>query len=233
MQRFFKNFKPTHEKRVILKAILITISIYFEIYLFLLPSKTMAWGKRGHSIICQTAAYLTAIKAFRSDFLKERSFDIGYYCNVPDLIWLKGDLYKKEWFNHFMDMEIFIREFKNVSVENPFSLSRKEFEKTFPNIKEEAGRAFWRVNELISFVEKLSAQLNRSDLSIEDRHKLQANWLLYSGAIGHYLGDLSQPLHVTENYDGQLSDQSGIHAMIQTHILLNSLNLIKRLVERV
>lgn len=184
-----------------------------------------AWGRRGHAIVCETAAYLAAEKSPKAAFLKKHSFDLGYYCNVPDFTWKKGDLYQKEWFNHFMDMEIFERAFKEPSetkIEKPFALDRLEFEKTFPKVGIEAGRAFWRIRELFSELEKHETALAKTDvtaLKAEERLKIQAEWLVTAGAIGHYVGDLAQPLHVSENYDGQLSEQKGIHAWFEDDVV--------------
>jgi len=36
--------------------------------------------------------------------------------------------------------------------------------------------------------------------------------------LGHYIGDLHVPLHTTENYDGQLTDQRGIHGLWEGQI---------------
>ena len=36
--------------------------------------------------------------------------------------------------------------------------------------------------------------------------------------IGHYVGDLHNPLHDTENYDGQLTDQDGIHSRYESNM---------------
>lgn len=36
--------------------------------------------------------------------------------------------------------------------------------------------------------------------------------------LGHYIGDAHVPLHTTSNYNGQLSGQTGIHALWETHV---------------
>ncbi len=36
--------------------------------------------------------------------------------------------------------------------------------------------------------------------------------------LGHYLGDINVPLHTTENYNGQLTGQEGIHGFWETRI---------------
>ncbi len=187
-------------------------------FVILTPLKSHAWGKRGHSIVCQTAAYLASSDE-KGEFLKSHSFDLGYYCNVPDITWKKPETYDLESFNHFMDMEIFEREFKDSGVAKPFEMDRLAFNAAFPKIEDKAGRAFWRVRELMDGLTKLRDDLGKPDLTREVKHGLQADWLVHAGAIGHYVGDLAQPLHVTENYDGQLTGQKGLHAFYEDDVV--------------
>ncbi len=42
--------------------------------------------------------------------------------------------------------------------------------------------------------------------------------LQLSADIGHYIGDAHVPLHTTENYNGQLTDQIGIHAFWESRL---------------
>ncbi len=42
--------------------------------------------------------------------------------------------------------------------------------------------------------------------------------LKYSADIGHYIGDANVPLHTTENYNGQLSNQYGIHGFWESRL---------------
>ena len=39
-----------------------------------------------------------------------------------------------------------------------------------------------------------------------------------SSEFGHYIGDAHVPLHTTENYNGQLTNQVGIHAFWESRI---------------
>lgn len=50
------------------------------------------------------------------------------------------------------------------------------------------------------------------------RAKDEAAILRLSAEIGHYIGDAHVPLHTTENYNGQLTDQVGIHAFWESRI---------------
>jgi hypothetical protein len=48
--------------------------------------------------------------------------------------------------------------------------------------------------------------------------------LKYSADLGHYVGDCHVPLHATSNYNGQKTNQSGIHALWESRLpeLFNS-----------
>ncbi len=43
--------------------------------------------------------------------------------------------------------------------------------------------------------------------------------LKYASEIGHYIGDAHVPLHTTENYNGQLTGQRGIHGLWESRIV--------------
>ncbi|HMN67673.1 MAG TPA: hypothetical protein PKC28_03960 [Bdellovibrionales bacterium] len=175
-----------------------------------------AWGKRGHQIVGENAALLVSSEP-EAGFMRDRSFDFGYYANVPDIIWKRPKTYEKERNQHFMDMEHFDKAFAaNSSVTKPFEIPRKDFEAKFPELKENAGRAYWRVREMNDKLTELTKQLRElPEPKGKARRAWQEKWLVLAGTMGHYIGDLAQPLHVTENYDGQLTGQKGIHAYFE------------------
>lgn len=194
----------------------------FFTFIFIASFSThaLAWGKRGHQIVGETAALL-ASKEPSGEFLKAHSFDMGYYNNVPDLVWKKPKTYKSESNNHFMDLEIFEEALKKKKADltSALKLTRSEFEKKYPEIKEKAGRAFWRISEMTEALNEVTQVLRKSSKKIINKKQhqaLQEKWLVLAGTLGHYVADLSQPLHVSENYDGQLTDQKGIHHIYET-----------------
>jgi hypothetical protein len=62
-------------------------------------------------------------------------------------------------------------------------------------------------------IEKIKKELTRAF-----RQKKLVEILKLSTDLGHYLADANVPLHTTENYDGQLSGQEGIHGLWETCI---------------
>ena len=49
-------------------------------------------------------------------------------------------------------------------------------------------------------------------------HKNPEQILKYAADLGHYCGDLHVPLHTTENYNGQLTGQRGIHGLWESRL---------------
>lgn len=45
-----------------------------------------------------------------------------------------------------------------------------------------------------------------------------AKILFYSADLGHYLADACVPLHTTENYDGQMTNQKGLHGFWESRL---------------
>ncbi len=145
--------------------------------------------------------------------MRDRSFDFGYYNNVPDFIWKRPKTFDLERHQHYVNLEIFQRAInQKPSVKEPFALSRVEFDRRFPEVDESAGRAYWRIREMHAQLEQFSRELRRMEAKKgKERQDLQAKWLVMAGTLGHYVADLAQPLHVSENHDGQLTGQRGLH----------------------
>ncbi|MFA5045410.1 MAG: T9SS type A sorting domain-containing protein [Paludibacter sp.] len=66
------------------------------------------------------------------------------------------------------------------------------------------------------------ATLNMYDTLVVDFRKLK--WhkaMLDASDLGHYVGDGHMPLHLTENYDGRMTGQSGIHSRYESTMVSN------------
>jgi hypothetical protein len=64
----------------------------------------------------------------------------------------------------------------------------------------------WHVNKMYYFL--------RDAYFLRDPQQI----LRISAEIGHYIGDAHVPLHTTENYNGQLTGQEGIHAFWESRL---------------
>ncbi|MEO8664626.1 MAG: hypothetical protein ABI462_03940, partial [Ignavibacteria bacterium] len=51
--------------------------------------------------------------------------------------------------------------------------------------------------------------------------------MLHAADLGHYVGDGHNPLHITRNYDGQYTNQNGVHSRYETQMInRDSANII-------
>jgi hypothetical protein len=79
-----------------------------------------------------------------------------------------------------------------------------------------------------------SAMRNYRELSAQhaDTKPVEAAIIFYSGWMGHYVGDGSQPLHVTRNYDGWVENENpngyttehGIHSKFESTFVSANIN---------
>ena len=53
--------------------------------------------------------------------------------------------------------------------------------------------------------------------AFENDHWYKA--MLFAADLGHYIGDAHMPLHITRNYDGQYSNQNGIHSRFESEMI--------------
>ncbi len=56
---------------------------------------------------------------------------------------------------------------------------------------------------------------------------------LFAADLGHYVADAHQPLHVTRNYDGQFTNQKGIHSRYETQMINRYQGMISFFVDSV
>jgi len=58
----------------------------------------------------------------------------------------------------------------------------------------------------------------KDSLTIAFRRGNKDSILFYAADLGHYIGDAHVPLHTTVNYDGQLTNQRGLHSLWESMI---------------
>lgn len=68
------------------------------------------------------------------------------------------------------------------------------------------GTVPWRIVELTRKLSEAMKRKNARDI------------VFYASNLGHYIGDAHVPLHTTDNYDGQLTDQQGIHSRWESRL---------------
>lgn len=202
----------------------------------LCASQSQAWGGRGHDTICRTATFLVTDPDLKA-YLTQKPQMMGHLCNVPDFYWksLKGDDIALGNASHFIDPEIIglkvetIPADYNVLIENYTGKPNQIKDgATVYSIPLEFGSSWWRVEQFMKRIAVVKGELAKStppaNRGEEQNDELPFNKLTYQmvvdmGLMGHFVGDASQPLHVTANYDGWLNGHGGIHSFYEDTVV--------------
>lgn len=118
---------------------------------------------------------------------------IGDHASDADL---RKKSYKPEFVKHFIDVDNYDDFIKNHQVEENFELACTKYGKDFVM---KNGTLPWATDSTYK--------------SLVDNFKMK-NWnqaALTIADLGHYVADGFMPFHTTANYDGQFTDQTGIH----------------------
>ena len=112
---------------------------------------------------------------------------------------------KEEAPRHYIDIDHYEQDSINV-----FELVPRKWKDAVEKLTVDTLKAYgiapWHINLM---TQKLSDAFKRKD----------AHSILYLSAdLGHYLADAHVPLHTTENYNGQLTNQKGIHGLWESRI---------------
>ena len=173
-----------------------------------LPSSVSAWGFEAHKFIAERMiamlpAELRPLFEARKAFIVERSIDPDIWRNVG---------WEQEPPNHFLDMdhEAF-GPYPYNGLPRDYSAAVQKFGKEFI---ETQGLLPWRVAEFYGRLQREFESLKRPS---PPGYALD-NIALYSAVITHYISDGHVPLHSVINYDGQLTDQRGIHARWESEL---------------
>lgn len=179
------------------KAILVTT-------IMMSAATAFGWGSKGHQIVSYTGAELaTDGQAFWGANLQ----GIRQLATVPDRVWKAPETKANEGHQHFFQVDAYYQpeQFTNIILfPNSYANAVTKYSET-AIVKN--GTAPWRIRQLYTLaLQKFVAGDMKSGLEM-------------TGTMSHYIGDLSQPLHVSENFNGQFTGNAGIHSYFETTIL--------------
>ena len=165
------------------------------------PARLDAWGFTGHKFITDRAIDLLPPE-IRPFFQKFRTTVVEHSID-PDTYRTIG--FVEEPPRHFLDMDAY----------GPFPF--KELPHDYAQAVAVRGQDFviqqgtvpWRAEEIYAKLREAFTQLGTRDYARD-------NVKLFSSVLAHYTGDSFQPLHACVNYDGQKTNQQGIHARFET-----------------
>ena len=159
-----------------------------------------SWGFYGHKRINRMAVFTLPPELFtfykkHIEFLTEHAID-------PDK---RRYAAKGEAERHYIDIDHYVHE-----GEDPFEVVPKRWKDAVEKFSEDTLKAYgiapWHLEVMVKRLTRAFKEKNLDKI------------LQYSADLGHYVGDSHVPLHTTENYNGQKTNQKGIHGFWESRI---------------
>ena len=163
-----------------------------------------AWGGAGHRLILDRAIRLLPPE-LRAAFDAERAA-LAEHASDPDLWRIAG--FDEEAPRHFLDIDAY--------GPPPFAALPRDLgaaiEKFGPETVTRNGLLPWRAAEMRGrLVRAFEAHRNGQRYGL-------SNAIYLTAVLAHYVADAYQPFHAVLNYDGQLTNQHGIHARFEDEL---------------
>lgn len=212
------------------------------------PSLVLAWGGRGHAAICDAATHLVKSPELKA-FLTRRTHIMTHLCNIPDIYWRDlGPLSEIGNPTHYFEPDLVGIKLQDIPTTNYSDVWKMlqgqphaQLHSPVKSPATEIGTLWWRADQFyrnaIELGKKSKALSSPKDKSESQNSELPFNKTIYEmlvqmGVMGHFVGDASQPLHSTSNYDGYQTGHGGLHAYYEEAIVgTMDARLIARIVD--
>lgn len=164
----------------------------------------LAWGFKGHEAVNKTALSMM-VNTKAKQFLEANQTQIIKFANTPDTKWKSGDSRDQERPMHWFEMDAYgVNRLGKGLADLPYSSAREELGNEYVN---QYGLAIWRISDFYS-------QLGNALAAKDFKRAVQI-----AGVMGHYVGDMTQPMHATSDYDGQSINKPGAHKYYETTLV--------------
>lgn len=181
-----------------------------------MPVPLQAWGMDVHRYLTRRAidglpADIRPFFAAQRDFIGEHSVD-------PDLWRVVGLVSERglEDPNHFLDID-------GLDEPAPFTNVPREWDAYVARYGDERanrmGRLPWRTEDVYQRLVTAFRQIGAGTAAYAPDN---ARYLV--AVLSHYVEDAHVPFHAAVNYDGQLTNQRGVHARFETSLVLRNLS---------
>jgi hypothetical protein len=174
------------------------ITLFITILVLLGTTFVFSWGFFAHKRVNRLAVFtlpkeLIGFYKSNIDFITEQAV-------APDKRRYSD---KEEAPRHYLDAD-------HYDLHHPFDSIPTKWKEAVAKYSEDTLKAYgtvpWRIQERL-------AQLTQAF-----KERDSAKILFYSADLGHYVADACVPLHSTENYDGQMSGQKGLHGFWESRL---------------
>jgi hypothetical protein len=182
------------------RSFLSTLAVAGLVCFLAQPPAAHAWGSGGHKLVNKLAA--SSLPADVPAFLRspDAIAEIEYLGPEPDR-WrspAEPELVAAQAPEHFIDMEL-------ADALGPLPHRRFDFEaKVFAagQRPEKIGLQPWEADEVWERLQSAMREYRKLSVAKLDTRPVEQAIIFYAGWLGHYVGDGSQPLHVTIQFNG-------------------------------
>lgn len=155
------------------------------------------WGSSGHKIINRRATFsFPSEMSFLnwSDSLAFHSSDADYRRSVDS----------NEAPRHYIDIDNY-----------PEFIAAGRIPQSLDSLIALHGNSFVYSNGILPFSIMATTDSIKKYFQLHNFQKA----MLHAADLGHYVGDGHNPLHITRNYDGQYTNQNGVHSRYETQLI--------------
>jgi hypothetical protein len=173
------------------------MKIKLIVILLIVSGLSFPWGEEGHKLIAGKAVDLLKEKIpgiiNYKDYITEHSVD-------PDV---RRNFDESEFPKHFIDID-FYPEY----LDGKMIYDRQQLTALYgDSVVTKMGILPWATLQTYNNLQKAFSEHNRDKV------------LIYTADLAHYVADAHQPMHTMLNYDGQLTDQKGVHARYESEMI--------------
>ena len=170
---------------------------FFILGAFCISSVLISWGIFGHEHINKSS--VMALPQPMQTFFYNHIDYVTQESTVPDLRkYTLADRLENP--RHFIDLENYG--------------AWDSLPKTMKDAKAKYDDKFLTSNGILPwFMEEMTEKLTKAF-----KEKRKTDILFIAADLGHYMGDAHMPLHTSANFDGQMTNQKGIHALWEAQL---------------
>ena len=166
--------------------------------IFILAFFFLGWGNVGHKII----NYNTILSALpEMEFFEIWADSLEAHASDADA--------RKSWDpdeapKHYIDIDNY-----------PEFIATGTIPQDFDSLVAIHGLSFVLDQGILPWAILKTADSLKTSFEINDMHKA----MLLAADLGHYIGDSHMPLHITRNYNGQYTNQTGVHSRYESNLI--------------
>ena len=175
----------------------------------LAPLPVRAWGFDVHRLIAERA--IASLPAELRPFYETHRATFIEHTIDPDLWRSVG--FEEEPPRHFVDLDAY-GPYPFAALPRDYEAAVRKYGRDFVT---KNGTLPWRVQEMFDRLAKAFSQTGRPEGWAVNDVKF------FSSVIAHYVADAHVPFHAALNYDGQLTQQWGIHSRFESQAVMMNL----------